>query len=954
MKTKHSPEGHEGPSHAAAQARWGLFAAVLLFFFLSGACGLLYQVVWTRKLVLLFGTTAYAVSTVLAVFFMGMGAGSLWGGCLAARTNRPLFLYGLFEILIGLWAVAFIFLAGHGSEAVAVLLRPFAASRALGIVLRGLLALAFLIAPVTLMGATLPLLSQFVARERRVLGMRVGALYTLNTFGAVAGCAFAGFYLIEHMGYMRATFLGAAANALVGAAAMALGRTPAPAVAAESPASAPVETPISSGLARLVAAAFVVSGFCTLALEVIWTRLLAILFTGTTYAFTAMLATILCGIAVGAAVASLTVDRIGRGKRAPWLLGIALLGASCCCLFSLGSRGFAGASEIYNQLRLDAGYAWSGVVWAKFSLAFRILFPPTFFLGMTFPFAVKAIAGYRGSIGHDVGRLYFLNTCGGIVGALAGGYVLLPLVGAHRGVIGLAVLLGLMGLALTLAGLSSNHAMRRVVQGVLALGLAMCAAWFGWKAVSGPNVGYVLTKANFPEQNKDIYFSEGTEGTVAVSEEPGTGNYTDRVLWINGVQATASIEKGVKMNRFQGVLPLLFNRDPREVLLMCFGSGITAGTLAASGYDRVDAVEIDPLVYEAAPLFSRDNLDVMTRPNMRFLVDDGRNYLLASRSRYDFITFEPMPLALAGVSTFYTREYYQLCLERLNPGGMVSQWIPLHSLNIEVVRSLTRTFTSVFPEYCAWFVNADLFLIGSAEPLEIDYAAAEKRLARPELRSALAAVGLDDTTELLSCFVMGKEALERFAGEGRIMTDDRPWAEFEAPRLMYERTVQESLKALRAAMESPASGLSTEGMPSLEAGAAKAAVERRFQAKVAGLQGLMAYYGGSFGSEPEEGFIEALRVDPGDRSALYYLRELARQRTELFIRWEKYDEAQQMLDAFILAAPREMTFHLYLGDVQYARGDTASAMNEYAQYLALGGTEARAKERVRALNGAAQ
>ncbi len=201
-----------------------LFLLVLLFFFVSGACGLLYQVVWTRKLVLLFGTTSYAVSTVLSIFFLGLGLGSVLGGRLADRTSRPLWWYGVFECIIGLWALFFIVSVTYGEGIVVALLKQFEFSRGMGVALRGLLALALLLVPVSLMGATLPLLARFVTRAATVRGMPIGALYTLNTFGAVAGCFVTGFFLVAQFGYTATTLIGAVANVAVGVLAWAVSR----------------------------------------------------------------------------------------------------------------------------------------------------------------------------------------------------------------------------------------------------------------------------------------------------------------------------------------------------------------------------------------------------------------------------------------------------------------------------------------------------------------------------------------------------------------------------------------------------------------------------------------------------------------------------------------------------------------------------------------------------------
>jgi len=480
----------------------------LAFFFISGACGLLYQVVWTRQFVLLFGAASYAVSTVLSVFFLGLGAGSLWGGRLADRTARPLALYGLFEVLIGLWALALLVALGAGETAVVALLRLLPPWRAAAIGLRAALAFGFLVVPVMLMGATLPLLAKFVTTGNRVRGMRIGALYTLNTLGAVAGCALTGFVFIARFGYTRTVCLGAAANVAVGVAALLLGRavgTSAPSAEPKAPSTPDDHT--SDRHLVLYLAAFALSGFCALALEVLWTRLLAVVFLGTTYAFTTMLTTLLCGIAAGSAVASAVVDRF---RRPGLLFGLAEMGFGLTGLLMLAV--FAGLPARLDALLFDYGYDWGRLVQAKFGLAFSVLFLPTFFSGMTFPLVVKAIAESRRGLGRDIGRLYSANTFGGVAGALAGGYVILPLLGTHRGIMVLAAALFTVGLVVTCAAPGPS----RKAKSALALASLVLVAPAMWHAARG-DIGSALSGGYIPDDHAVLYEREGVEATVAVS-----------------------------------------------------------------------------------------------------------------------------------------------------------------------------------------------------------------------------------------------------------------------------------------------------------------------------------------------------------------------------------------------------------------------------------------------------
>lgn len=863
-----------------------LFLAVLLFFFVSGACGLLYQVVWTRKLVLLFGTTSHAVSTVLSIFFLGLGLGSIWGGRLADRSTRLLWLYGVFEIIVGLWAVAFIATVTYGEGIVVALLKTFEFSRGTGTLLRGLLALALLFVPVCLMGATLPLLARFVSREVQVRGMRIGALYTLNTLGAVAGCFAAGFFLIPKLGYAQSTLLGAAANVAVGVFACGLSWRREPAEQTPEPDAPAPPAPGAPSTFRdwqytLVLGAFFLSGFCALGLEVLWTRILSIIFLGTTYAYTSMLTTLLLGIALGSAAASAVVDRLARP--ALWLgLVLALTGAGCVHMLAT----FAAMPEQVLALKRETGLNWGPVIQGKVWLAFKALFVPTFLLGMTFPLVVKAASKTHATLGRDVGRLYFSNTIGGVAGSLAGGFVVIPLLGTHWGIVTFGLVLFLAGIALLLVARGARP--RNRAAGVVAVSALLGASF--WAAPD--DIAVSLNTSYIPDDHQLLHYKEGVEGTVAVSEPRNETAGHNRVLWINRVQATTSIEKGVKMNRLQGVLPLLFDREPKDVLFMCFGSGITCGTLALSDFDRIDAVDISAEVLEAAPYFEADNLGVINRPELNFHINDGRNFLLTARRQYDVITFEPMPLAMAGVSTFYTQEYYQLCLEHLKPGGMVSQWIPLHSLNPDIVRSLTYTFTTVFPYYTAWFINADLFLIGSNEPLQLDGPALRERLTKPELANALAAVGLPDPLSVAACYLMGEPGLDAFAAGGKVMRDDLPWAEFEAPKLVYARTQHESMRALKEHMSSPVPRFAPGADPDF-----LAALERRHRARTHDMEAVAHYYASPpFGNKALNAFIESLEIDPMDQNARYYLRQIVRAQTEAFQRWKEFDNLKALLE----------------------------------------------------------
>jgi spermidine synthase len=260
-----------------------------------------------------------------------------------------------------------------------------------------------------------------------------------------------------------------------------------------------------------------------------------------------------------------------------------------------------------------------------------------------------------------------------------------------------------------------------------------------------------------------------------------TRDGTKRIL-VNGSSASNSNFYGQSVNRIQGCLPFIFDRKPRKVLAVCFGTGITFGTLSQFDVERIDAVDISPEVIEAAPSFKQANYDVIHHPRTRIHIDDGRNFLLKSSERYDVITMEPMPPALAGVVDLYTQDFYQLCRQHLTPGGVMSQWVPLYHLGLDDVKMLYRTFAESFPYALVFHYNFDTFLVGSDRPLFLSAENFEKRLQSEPLVRDLELLSLSGVKRMLATFLMGRDAMLRFAADVPVLRDDLPYVEFTAPK----------------------------------------------------------------------------------------------------------------------------------------------------------------------------
>ncbi|MFQ5788916.1 MAG: fused MFS/spermidine synthase, partial [Acidobacteriota bacterium] len=751
-------------------------------------------------------------------FMGGLGLGSYLSGRYLTKRRSALVLFGLFEAGVGVYALALPSLLPLAERAFTETVGGWGLSIYGESFLKLLLSLVLLLPPTTLMGATLPLLSQHTVRHSGNLGLRVGSLYAINTLGATAGCFLAGFYGIAWLGIRGTTMVAAATNFSVALAALALGaRARSPAV---EPAGTGVESAAAPALsgsgtaARWAMLAFGVSGFAALGFQVIWTRLMTLVFKGFTYSFSSMLTVFLAGIALGSLAFGGRVDRSRDPLRLFGLLEMAI-GVSVLALLPF----FVNAQVWVSTLGHMLGGAWQDFAKAKFVVAFLLLFIPTFLFGGTFPVVSRLSALRVKVIGSVVGNLYAANVLGGIAGAFAAGFVLIPLIGTSWSLYFLSFALLLLGMVL----LSSSPAVSRGMR--LASGSLVAVVATVILLDAPKDVSLAIHRSWLARSEEIGFYKEGSTATVMVAEYTGEtpgGMRTERRILVTGSSASNSSYYGLSVNRIQGCLPFLFERMPRKVLAMCFGTGITFGTVSQFDITRMDGVEISPEVIDAAPRFREENYDVVNNPRMHIHIDDGRNFLLKSRERYDVITMEPMPPALAGVVDLYTREFYELCQEHLEPGGVVSQWVPLYFMGLRDVKMIYRTFAEAFPYAMVFFYQFDTFLVGSDQPLRLSSERFFERLQSDALKRDLAAIKLDTPTQLLGTFLMDRKAMLNFASGVPILTDDLPYVEFTAAKVTGLSTVPENYLTITQFAQSPSQYLAppepgSEGQELLEA-----------------------------------------------------------------------------------------------------------------------------------------
>jgi len=744
---------------------------VYLLFTLSGAAGLVYQVVWARLLNEIFGVTVYAVTTVLATFLGGLALGGVVLGRAGDRSANPLRFYGLLEVgiaitaLIGAWIIAAL-------EPVHIwAANRFAPSSAMLTVVRVLLACVIILPPTFLMGGTLPVITRFFVGQIRRLGKELSLLYGLNTLGAVAGSLAAGFWLIRLVGLHTTLFIAVATNVLVGLGSLLVGSR-AGGLAPQRIADR-IEGPISPRLARggiglLVVIGF--SGFASLGFEIFWTRMLVLIVGTSTYAFVTMLASFLVGIALGSFITRLTVDRIRDRRRA---FGWVQIGIAASALVSLPVMGHI-SSDIGQRWLGSLEGSWLALLSARFGLSFLVMLVPTTLIGTTFPLAGALWTREIRSLGGQLGEVYGANTLGNIVGAAVSGFVLLPVFGLQKG---LAVLttLNLVG---AVWGLAPSARARRGAPVARALpvlaALGVCAVWLLlWQ--SRPFV----TGTEQPG-DRVLYYKEGLVATVKVIQ--GAPDASRQWMEVDGIvigQSSGGVdEKQQGLAHFPFLL--MPNNPPRRVLSIGLGTGILIGEVAKHPEVKaVDCLEISPAVIEAAHVFDNVNGGVLRNPLVRVINDDGVNYLRRTGDTYDAVISDAKSrTGHGGNALFFSEDYYRLCYDRLGPDGLMIQWVPTDAPPAEL-RIIIQTFLRVFPHAYAWVAPPySCYLVGLKQPLVFDVDHIDRELRSP-WTSHLRRWGWGSAYDFFAFLTADRASLRLLVGEDEAVNSiEHPILEF--------------------------------------------------------------------------------------------------------------------------------------------------------------------------------
>ena len=747
-------------------------ALIALLLFVSGAVALVYEIVWQREFALVFGSAAPATAAVLAAYFAGLGVGSLVIGRWSRHWARPLRVYALLELSVGLGALLVSPLLAWFEPAYPWWFQTLSGNPGGLVAARVALTFLVLLIPTFCMGGTLPLLGQLVDNGQHRLGLTAGWLYVVNTVGAGLGALAVPFLLLPQLGQSKAVWLGAALNGTLALTAWWLDRRVAAdrwtvreclngAPSGRVPKKAnPTATPPPVLLLALI------SGIATFALQVLWNRAFAQVHENSMYSFSVIVAVVIFSLAIGAQLARLGLRRGIEPRRligAAWILaGLAVM---------IGPRLFFGLSD--GLAYLSAGSSWTEQAWQLIGLAAALILLPMALLGIGLPAIMEQAGRNSGeNTARELGRLLAVNVAGSVLGALVAGFLLPHWLGLWPSLLGLGALLLVIGLWQWVRW--ANPSADRKARVVLAA---------GWLVSLWPIARFDLPRVSLATDRGEqlVALTEGTHGITAVVERPGS-----RRLKLNnhyGLGGTASTGD----ERMQAHVPLMLHTAPRRVAFLGLGTGITAGGALFHPVEKLTVMELVPEVVTASRTYFRTaNAGVLDDARTHVVQDDARNFLRGSGEHFDVIVGDLVVPWRQGEGSLFTLEQFTAARAALAPGGLFCQWLPLFQLSETEVNILARTFLQVFPKAQVWRgdfspTEPAIALIGSADDFKLDVEVVRRRLA--EMRPDATNPQLRSPDAFWMNLVGVVEMADLSANETRLNTEDRPWIELLGPML---------------------------------------------------------------------------------------------------------------------------------------------------------------------------
>jgi spermidine synthase len=770
---------------------------VLFCFSLSGVAGLVYEVAWTKALGLVFGHTVYAIATVLAAFMAGLAAGSTYLGKWGGRHTRPVALYGWIELFVGVTG-ALSLLGLHAVRVLYVAAYPFVSGSGPFLeTLRFAGSILVLFVPTFLMGGTLPILAAGVARSSSEMNARLGRLYWVNTAGAVVGALAAGFLLLPWAGLRMTVGVAVTCNVLAGCLALAFARSPVESASEETRDSM---VRVASEVPVYLLVSFALVGATSMAYEISWTRLLATTLGSSTYAFTIMLATFLAGIALGSRLFESWAARGGKVSVATFGATQIYIGLGAMIFLVLFDRMPSVAWWMVTATHKD----FRGLLLTQFAICAVAMLPAAIVFGFNFPAVTSLIAGRHEQTSSElVGKACAANTVGAIVGSVATGFWLVPWLGSFRIVAFTAAANLLLAVFLL-----SRRTPRRTVELVGSFALGIIVALAGWSGILYDPALANFSLANHPEAYPPhvsayqlahasdlLYTEDGLNAAIAVVRSENS-----LALKTNGKTDASSGDRASQL--MLGHLGMVFNKAPRKVLVIGFGSGMTVSAVARyPEVEQIDCVEIEPAVLHAAPYLASLNRGVLDDPRLHIIVDDARNFLFTTHNQYDVIISEPSNPWIAGIAALFTDEFYAEVRARLAPGGMLVQWVQAYALFPQDLKMILGTLAPHFSQVSVWRGAAgDFLILSQADPAQLNFDRMRQLWTVPGLRDDFAVLGLDQPEGLIAYHLLDDSDARRLVAHSFRNTDDRTRLEYRAPLAIFaENTIADNKRMFQQA-----------------------------------------------------------------------------------------------------------------------------------------------------------
>jgi spermidine synthase len=751
--------------------RLGIYAC----FFLSGATSLLFEVLWSRQFVTVFGNSSYAISIVLCAYMAGIGLGGLFGGRLADSVTRRTLAFALVQAAVALCALAIPPMLDWMRFVVPTLPALSPHSLLVSTLARFALSFAILVVPCFLMGTTLPLLVRVVTDSDKTIGSRIGLLYCVNTLGAALGCLAGGFWMIGTFGLRGTNQLAVGVNFVIAILALALSRR---ADTALSAIPVPLSTPHTEKIDRneepevfawlLLALAFF-NGFAGLACEVLWIRYMSFI-VNSTYVFPTILCVYLLGAGLGGLVYGLLAGRI---RRLALTLGVVemLLALSVPATFITSVFLFAGGPPPPLEQK---------------GMALLIVLLPTVLMGMAFPLLCAVYGRRVQTLGRRIGLLFAVNTIGTVLGALLPIFVFIPFLGIQLSLRLTSALYGIMGLALLAFASAKNRlAMGTVLLPAIITYAVVLFLLFAIVPVDLCQRVFLATDLGLAKHTDILFYREGRTGTAIVTRNRINNC---RTVYINGVSEVPILYPHLFCFKMIGDLAPMLHPKPDDVLMICFGGGVAAGaTSVLPEVKSLTIVDLEKSVVKAAALLSQENNGLLQNPKANVVIDDGRNFIMTSPRKWPVIVSDSTHPKSGDSWVLYTQEFYQQVRDHLTDNGVFVEWVPIHGLSVAEFKIITRTFQSVFPHASMWVVYgvdeqarfvSYVLLAATPEPLKIDVAKLQDRLSAEPVRRDLEPYGLHTPAGFLDSFLCAEGTLRRWTGDGPVNTDDLPFTQY--------------------------------------------------------------------------------------------------------------------------------------------------------------------------------